>query len=58
MIVRQLLLIVLVAALGSAALAQSTAPQGRPMITLVQLEDMFQNMRAKTTNTDEFERSE
>jgi hypothetical protein len=48
MIVRQLLLIVLVAALGSAALAQSTLPPRRPMITFVQLEDMFQNMRAKT----------
>jgi hypothetical protein len=41
------LLLILVALTVTAAIAQSPTPR-RPAITLVQLEDMFQNMREKT----------
>jgi hypothetical protein len=43
---RAVLLAVLCAA--TYAIAQSSVTPRRPMITLAQLEDMFQNMRAKT----------
>jgi len=41
-------LLVLVALTVTAAIAQSSSTPRRPAITLAQLEDMFQNMRAKT----------
>jgi hypothetical protein len=44
---RRAFLLALMALIASAATAQSPSPR-RPVITLVQLEDMFQKMRANT----------